>query len=106
MSEIHWLDHLVEGVVAAVGGLAVLIGASIVRLWKHDERLRAIEERHLALEARNDKRDEAIAELSRKVDETHAFTTERIDHMFTEIRKDLRVITTKCLAFGKHDDRS
>ena len=82
----HAIDWI-WGVALAISGV---LGGAFVRLWRHEERIKA-------LEAANLERTEAIHALGRKVDDNHGDIGSRIDSMSNEIRADLRVIMSRCL---------
>lgn len=95
--EVSWLNHAVGAAIAALGGFALMVGGAIARMWRHEERIKALETGALA-------RSAALDSLAEKVDSHHASTAERIDAMGAEIRADLRVIMSRCLTIG-HQDR-
>lgn len=88
--EVSWLNHAVGAALAALGAFALMVGGAIARLWRHEERIKALEDGRTTNAT-------AIDALAAKVDDHHASTAERIDTMGAEIRADLRVIMSRCL---------
>ena len=88
--EVSWLNHAVGAALAALGTFTLMVGGAIARLWRHEERIKA-------LEGTQASRSAALDALAEKVDSHHASTAERIDTMGAEIRADLRVIMSRCL---------
>lgn len=98
MSEdVSWLNHAVGAAFAAVGTFGLMVAGAFARLWRHEERIKALEDSAQA-------RSAALTSLADKVDTHHSATVERIDSMSAEIRADLRVIQARCFATN-HEDR-
>ncbi len=96
--EVSWLNHAVTATLAALGGFAVMVGGAIARLWRHEERIKA-------LEAGRTAHATALDALAEKVDANHAAISEHIDYNFESVRSDLRVILSRCLSVdhGRHE---
>ncbi len=91
MSEdVSWLNHAITAALAAVGTFGLMVAGAFARLWRHEERIKALEDGRTTHAT-------AIDALAAKVDDHHASTAERIDSMGAEIRADLRVIMSRCL---------
>lgn len=91
MSEdVSWLNHAITAALAAVGTFGLMVAGAFARLWRHEERIKALEDGRTTHAT-------AIDALAEKVDNHHASTAERIDTMGAEIRADLRVIMSRCL---------
>lgn len=91
MSEdVSWLNHAITAALAAVGTFGLMVAGAFARLWRHEERIKALEDGRTTNAT-------AIDALAAKVDDHHASTAERIDTMGAEIRADLRVIMSRCL---------
>jgi chromosome segregation ATPase len=91
------IDHAINALWAAIVGATTIIGAAIVRLWRHEERLKA-------LEANHNRASETLSELSTKIDHNHNAITDRLASAVEDIRADLRVITQRCLMVGRDDE--
>lgn len=96
--EVSWLNHAVGAALATMGAFALMVGGAIARLWRHEERIKA-------LEGTQASRSAALDALAEKVDSHHAATTDRIDAMGEGIRADLRLIISRCLTIdhGRHE---
>lgn len=85
--------HAIDWIWAALAGAFVTVSGAIVRLWRHEERIKS-------LENANAQRVEALRDLTRKVDENHNDIGGRIDAMGQEIRADLRLLMTRVIEKG------
>ena len=96
--EVSWLNHAATAALTALGAFTLMVGGAIARLWRHEERIKALEDSHASRAA-------ALDALSEKVDANHAAISERIDYNFEGIRSDLRVILSRCLTVdhGRHE---
>lgn len=83
--------------VALVGAFITVAGA-IIRIWRHEERLKA-------LEAASNHKLTIFNGLADKVDMNHEAITDRLDAAVKEIREDLRIIMTRCLMVRHKDDQ-
>lgn len=88
--------HAIEWVWAVISGAAIVIGGAVVRLWRHEERIRTLEGYHL-------QKLSVLERLSDKVDANHLDTAARLDDLAKEIRADLRVIINRFLTVGHGD---
>ena len=88
--------HALEWLWAVVVGAAGVLGAAVVRLWRHEERIRTLEGYHL-------QKLSVLERLSDKVDANHLDTATRLDDLAKEIRADLRVIMNRLLTVGHGD---
>lgn len=95
--EVSWLNHAVGAALAAIGTFGLMVAGAFVRLWRHEERIKSLEESAQS-------RSAAVDALSKKVDGHYSATVERIDNMSAEIRADLRIIQARCFATN-HEDR-
>lgn len=95
--EVSWLNHAITAALAAVGTFGLMVAGAFVRLWRHEERIKAIEDSA-------QERADALTSLSEKVDAYHAATGERIDTSLEGVRSDLRIIMSRCLTV-EHGDR-
>jgi hypothetical protein len=86
------LHHALDWLWAVVAGVFIIISGAIVRLWRHEERIKTLEEHHL-------QKINVLSDLSSKVDRNHSEITARLDLGLGEIRDDIRVLTTRCLSF-------
>ena len=99
MSEdISWLNHAITAALAAVGTFGLMVAGAFVRLWRHEERIKAIEDSA-------QERSAALSSLADKVDQHHAVTVERSDSSNAEIRADLRIIQARCFATNHEEHR-
>ena len=80
---------------AVVAGAAMVLGRAFVRIYRHEERIKSLEEAR-------DQHSHALIDLSEKVDRAHHATRTHIDSRFEEIRDDLRIIMNRCLMIS-HD---
>lgn len=86
-------QHAIDWIWAAVAGAFIAVSGAIVRIWRHEERIKA-------LEAANTERSGALRDLTRKVDDNHADIGNRIDELGQDIRADLRVILGRVMDKG------
>lgn len=93
---VNWADHIIGWMGTAVAAVAALMGGALIKLWRHEERIRTLEHHHVNKIA-------ALTDIAKKVDSNHAEMAERVDAMSKEIRADLRVIMTRCLAMKDKD---
>ena len=89
-ADVSWVDHALDWMWAVIASAAAVLGGAIVRLWRHEERLKA-------LEVTAKERAEVLQDLSEKVDRNHSSVTDRIDALGKDIRDDLRIIMGRCL---------
>ena len=82
--------------VSLVGAFVTVAGA-IIRIWRHEERIKA-------LEAASSHKLAIFSGLADKVDTNHEAITERLDAAVKEIREDLRIIMTRCLMVTHRKD--
>jgi hypothetical protein len=81
----------------ALVGAFVTVSGAIVRIWRHEERIKALEAASAAKLA-------VISGLGNKVDDNHTAITTRLDLAVKEIRDDLRIIMTRCLAVNHREE--
>ena len=86
-------DHAIDWLWAVVAGAIVVTGRAFVRIWRHEERIKA-------LENVTDHHSLSLQDLSDKVDKSHHETRNHIDSRFEEVRNDLRLIMGRCLSIG------
>jgi len=80
---------------ALVAGAAMVLGRAFVRIYRHEERIKSLEQTR-------DQHASALADLTEKVDSSHQATRTHIDSRFEEVRDDLRIIMGRCLSIS-HD---
>jgi hypothetical protein len=93
---VNWLNYAITTTLTATGTALALMGGAYVRLFRHEERIKTLEEHHA-------NKVKALSDLSDKIDLNHEATRERIDSVAAEIRSDLRIIMQRCMAFGPKD---
>jgi uncharacterized protein involved in exopolysaccharide biosynthesis len=86
----------VSATLAALGAVFALMGGAYVRLFRHEERIRSLEDHHA-------NKVKAIADLSERMDANHEATRARIDAVANEIRADLRIIMQRCISLTPKD---
>jgi hypothetical protein len=90
-------DHAIQWLVGVASAATIAISGAIVKLWRHEERIKALESLH---------RDQAdtLASVSEKIDKNHEAITDRLAGAVEDIRADLRIITQRCLTVMHSDD--
>ncbi len=69
MSEdVSWLNHAITAALAAVGTFGLMVAGAFARLWRHEGRIKALEDGRAA-------HSTAIDSLAEKVDAHHAATS-------------------------------
>ena len=76
---------------AIVAGATVVLGRAFVRIWRHEERIKSLEQSR-------EERIRTMAHMSQTIEANHRETTNRLDALGEDIRRDLRIIMTRCLA--------
>lgn len=70
--------------------VATVVGRAFVRIWRHEERIKA-------LEAARSNEAKALSDLAKVVYENHESTREQLTDAMSEIRADLRIIMSKVI---------
>ena len=87
-------QHALDWVWAALVGAFVTVAGAIIRLWRHEERLKALEAQHV-------EKVTVLSNLSTQIDANHEALTDRLAAAVEDIRADLRVLTTRCLTINR-----
>ena len=90
-------QHALDWVWAALVGAFVTVAGAIIRLWRHEERLKALEAQHV-------EKVTVLSNLSTQIDANHEALTDRLAAAVEYIRADLRVITQRCLMVSRKDE--
>lgn len=86
-----------EFVVGAGIVVMTAIGGAFMRVWRHEERIKALEAARAA-------EVKALADLSDVVHSNHESTREQLTDAMREIRADLRLIMNRCLVLTHRDN--
>ena len=87
-------QHALDWVWAALVGAFVTVAGAIIRLWRHEERIKALEAQHV-------EKVTVLSNLSTQIDANHEALTDRLAAAVEDIRADLRVLTTRCLTINR-----
>lgn len=92
-------QHAIDWIWAALVGAFVTVSGAIIKVWRHEERIKALEAQHA-------EKINVLSDLTGKIDSNHEALTDRLASAVEDIRADLRVITTRCLmANGGNDHK-
>ena len=89
--------HAIDWVWAALVAAFVTVAGAIIRLWRHEERIKALEAQHV-------EKINVLSTLTGKIDANHEALTDRLASAVEDIRADIRVITTRCLMVGRREE--
>ena len=90
-------NHALDWVWAALVAAFVTVAGAIIRLWRHEERIKALESQH-------HEKISVLSTLTGKIDANHEALTDRLAAAVEDIRADLRVITTRCLTVRRREE--
>jgi hypothetical protein len=82
--------HALDYIWIALSGAFVTVLGAIIKIWRHEERIKALEVQH-------SEKISVLSNLTTKIDKNHEALTDRLASSVEDIRADLRIITSRCL---------